>query len=235
MSARRAVIESTDGSGKSTAALEAAETLSKEYATSSISVVDSTGIYRYQAGELANHSWSNIENFEPHQAKSRLATAAKLGIFTVARRAAEGLASRTSDLVIGVRDPYRIDPATYSLVFGPAMINKLPSDTRLKLFNAFTLAPHPELIVHLQSRPEDAHLVAGQNGLLDSHETPENLRIIAEDLPMVLEGYKRLYGARLAEVEALQPNTSQEVAAQIEQLIQPSRTMVFMPELSEAA
>ena len=235
MPAHRAVIESIDGSGKSTAALGAAEVLSGEYAHSSISVVDSTGVYRFQAGEMVSRGWSNIENFEPHQAVSKLAAAAKLGIFTVARRAAESLATRTSDVVIGVRDPYRIDPATYSLVFGPALVNKMSSDARLKLFNSFTLAPHPEMIVHLQSRPEDARLVAGQNGLLDSHETPENLRIIAEDLPMVLEGYKRLYGSRLCEVEALQPATSQEVAAQIEQLMPSRRTAVFIPDLSQAA
>jgi thymidylate kinase len=235
MLAHRAVIESIDGSGKSTAALEAAEALSGEYVSSSISVVDSTGVYRYQAGELVGHSWSNIENLEPHQAKSRLAVAAKLGLFTMARRAAESTAAHTSDLVIGVRDPYRIDPAAYSRVFSPSLFNKLSADARLRMFNAFTLAPHPDVIVHLRSRPEDANLVAGRNGMMDSHETPENLRIIADELPMVLEGYQRLYGSRLAEVEALRPATSQEVAARMEQLVAPRRTAVFIPDISEAA
>jgi hypothetical protein len=103
------------------------------------------------------------------------------------------------------------------------------------MFNAFTLAPHPDVIVHLRSRPEDANLVAGRNGMMDSHETPENLRIIADELPMVLEGYQRLYGSRLAEVEALRPATSQEVAARMEQLVAPRRTAVFIPDISEAA
>lgn len=235
MLARRAVIESIDGSGKSTAALEAAEALSGEYVSSSISVVDSTGVYRYQAGEMVNHSWSDIENLEPHQAKSRLVVAAKLGLFTMARRAAEGAASHTSDLVIGVRDPYRIDPAAYSLIFSPSKFNKLSPDARLRIFNALTMAPHPDVIIHLRTRPEDANLVAGRNGLTDSHETPENLRIIADELPTILNGYQRLYGSQLAEVEALRPTTSQEVAAQFEHLITPNRTSVFIQDISEAA
>jgi thymidylate kinase len=223
---RRAVIESIDGMGKSTAAQAAAQQISEAYPGKHIAVVDSTGVFGYNDGELTSHTWTNMEALEPHQTKSRLLAAAKLGTFTMARRMAEKRALRNSDLVIGVRDPFRVDPATYALVFGPSNVQNVSPVARLRFFDRFATAPHPDTIIHLHSETQKPNVDA-YNGELDSHETPEKLAMIAEELPHVLEGYTRLFGSRIAQVEALRPASSDEVAAQIEPLIAPTNLVHF--------
>lgn len=224
----RIVIESIDGAGKSTTAQETASILSQEYPASYIKVVDSTGVYGYRAGELAEHQWPWLDSLEPHQSK-RLVGAAKLGAFTLARRAAESWMSYSADLVIGVRDPFRIDPATYALVFGPHSVQKMSSEARLRMFNRLTHAPHPDLIVHLDSDKYDATSNIGQRLNPDSHETNEKLKIIANELPLVLSGYSRLYGATVAEIRGLTASTSQETAARVEPFLPNRSTSIYLP------
>jgi thymidylate kinase len=219
MSVPKAVIESIDGTGKSTAAKDAAMSLSDSYRKRNIRVVDSDGVYDYRGGKLKHQGWSWMESLEPHQEKSRLLSAAKLGLFTLTRRAAEAQLSDRPDLVIGVRDPFRIDPAIYSTVFGPSFLKTMSSGVRLILFDYFTTAPHPDMIVNLHSDPHDARPVAGANGQLDSHETPEKLQLVHEEMQEVLGSYGRLFASQVVIVEALRLDTSDQVAAQIEPLL----------------
>jgi len=232
--ARRSVIESIDGAGKTVAAHGTALNLSGVYRDKRIAVVDSTGVYRYQSGELSDQSWTQLENLEPHQSRSKLVIAAKLGAFTLARRMVEGVATRHADLVIGVRDPYRIDPAAYALVFGPSRIRKLSAVARLRMFSSFTNSIHPEIIVHLQTDPLEARPSNDRNNLLDSHETVEKMKIVSDELPLVLAGYKKLFGTEVAQVQALRPSTTDQVTARIEPLLVTSMSNVAVPSLPTA-
>lgn len=225
----RVVIEGIDGGGKSTAAQETALGISENYPSHRIAIVDSTGAYRYFGGELIGQTWSSIESLEPHQATSKLVIAGKLGMFTLARRITENLAARNSDLLIGVRDPFRIDPATYARIFGPTRLNNLSPTTRLRLFNAFTTAPHPEAIIHLRSDLKKVH-PTNSNDELDSHETVEKLQIISDELSLILASYHKLYGSQVVNVEGLQPTTSDEVAAQIEPFVSSRSTIAYSPK-----
>lgn len=217
MSARRAVLESVDGMGKSTAAQDVALRLSENYPNQRITVVDSDGIFRYGRGALTSRTLPWLEKLEPHQTKSKLACASRLGIFTVARRMAEASVTYNSDLVIGVRDPYRIDPAAYSLLFGPSFVKNMSPASRLRLFNGVARAPHPDTIIHLHT-DSAAPMPNTAGDALDPHEAPDKLQIIADELPLIMDSYAKLYGSQVRQVEALQPSTSDMIAAQLEPL-----------------
>lgn len=219
---KRVVIESLDGAGKSTTAEGVALNLSLQYRDERIAVIDSTGVQRFQSGQQVGSSWQRIEGLEPQEGQGRLRTAARLGAFTVARRFAETRAMLGADLVIGVRDPFRIDPATYSVVYGLGKISKMSAEDRLKIFDRFTHSPHPTAIIHLLTDSEKLHIQPCQNGSMAYHETSEKLQLIADELPMVLDAYQSLYGSPIEAVTALRPDTIDNVTACIEPVLQPS-------------
>jgi hypothetical protein len=199
--APKLVFEGISGSGKSSAALDVAGNLSEAYPSSNINVVDSTGIHRYHQGEITSHSWPWLDNLVPEHGKK--GSAMRLGAFTLLRRMADERLSRDTDLTISVRDPFRIDPATYAAIFAPGTLGKLSPERRLSIFNGITSARHPDAVVHLHTTPE----------------TEEKIHIVSEQLPKVLDRYQKIYGIPLIAVEALAPSTFSEIASRVEPFI----------------
>lgn len=214
----RVVIEGVDGCGKSTAAIKAAELLSSNYPHSSVKVVDSSGVYKFKAGEAVKKSWANLDRLIPKAGQSKVGSITSLGAFTTARRLAEGWVSGASDLVISVRDPFRIDPSVYALVYGLPHVRRLDIAGRLRFFNRLTLAPHPVNIVMLEadSRQTRANL---DSRPLDYHETGERMSEIASELPATLDQYCQLYGTGISRVAALRASTADNVAAELEPVL----------------
>jgi len=212
----RVVIEGIDGSGKSTAALRAAELLSSTYPESSVKVVDSSGVHKFARGELTETGWDRIEGIIPKATHSKLRSIAQLGAFTTARRMVEGWLSGSSDLVVSVRDPFRIDPALYATVYEIPGLRRMDLAGRLRFFNRFAMAPHPASVVMLEVDSDVARTKLNSPAL-DYHETGEKMAAVAEQLPVAVSEYARLYGCGIAQVKALQGwETASNVAAQLE-------------------
>ena len=208
-----------DGSGKSTATHHAALQLSKEYEGSAIQVVDSSGIVHYRDGGVTNIQFENIEQLKADESASRLASVGRTALFTSARRTIETLSlMKPNSLTIGVRDPYRVDPATYLPLFIKNG-GKLSPERRLSIFSKLTTAAHPAFIAHLKVDPQEAYTNTVNRGVLDSHETPEGLARAADDLNRVVEAYSYTYSVRSAAVEALRPDTADTLAMHLEEFV----------------
>lgn len=221
----RVSVVGIDGSGKSTAAHNAALQLSEEYPASDIRVVDSAGIVHYREGGVTDIRFPEIEELKAHEGASRLESIARTALFTARRRAAESLSLRDEHaLTIGVRDPYRIDLATYLPLF-IKYGEKISPRRRLALFHGLTTAAHPALVTLLSVHPQKAYEASVNRGVLDSHETPEGLARAAEDLTQVVEAYSNTYTIRATHIEALRPDTSDALAMNIEEFVPGARKM----------
>lgn len=232
--ARRVVIESIDGSGKSTTGLAVAQRLSEEYPESKIKVADSNGVTTFENGEQTKARGRWIESLEPHGG-SKITRLARLGMFTVARRMSESAASHEADLLIGIRDPYRVDPATYAIIFGPKKLRQMSAAGRLALFDKFTHAPDPQLIVRLNANCEQASQKALSRGDTDEHESLEKMQMVAHELPNVINEYSQAWGVPVQTVEALSPQTVDQVSMAIEPFaIRPGNSVFFPSQPQEA-
>lgn len=220
-------IEGLDGCGKSQTAIEAAQKLSEFYPKSKIGVSDSTGLSVYTQGELIIHTYKNIERLEPRKDQSALGKIAYLGAFTLGRRIADYNGIRQTDLLIGVRDPHRIEPAAYSAVYSQAM-RKIPPLRRLKIFDRLTDAPYADTLIRLHASAGAVQENIHKRAAVDPHETAEKLTVIAEELPLILGGYAKLFGSKLHEVEGLCTDTTDSVAESIEPLLGSGRILMPM-------
>lgn len=213
------IIEGLDGSGKSTAAQEVAHTVSQERPTAHIAVTDSTGLYKYKNGELTEHRFSTLAKLEPTDADNSVQTLGKLGVFTAARKYVDYVASQSSDLLISVRDPDRVDPATYASVYLPGLLGKLSATQRLRFFDRFTYSKYPDAIISLTVSPDDAKANISVREERCHHETDESFTQIAEELPLVLRAFTRLYGTPVHEVEGLKHDTAEHAIVKIKPLL----------------
>lgn len=211
---RRVSVIGPDGGGKTTATFQAAQLLSEAYPSQPIQVIDSTGLSIYRDGTLAETRFAGIESIKAKNGER----AAKLrtGLFAAARQAVELLALRNNNaLTIGVRDPYRVDPA--SLL--PALSDRarrLTPEQRLHLFDTMTLAPHQAHITHLNVDPALAYQMAAGRDSLEPHETPEKIAFVAKDLGHVVGAYATRYNIPVTNVAGLQPDTASKLAESIE-------------------
>lgn len=215
------IIGGLDGSGKTTAAQHTARALSGEYPRKRIVVTDSTGMWRFQQGALVEHGAAQLEHHKPMTGASRLRAAVDLGAFTLGRRKLNARAVSDADLVISVRDPHRIDPALYAGIYGPSVLKKLPPHRRLALFGAFTRTSPADAVVHLELPFEDARdaRVARNDVGMQPHETTQNLRIVADELPEMMAAYGSLFGAACITAAAMQPQTADVISASIEHYV----------------
>lgn len=205
------LIEGIDGSGKSTTGYQVAENLSKAHPRAGIHLTDSTGLYAFRHGVLAEHRYSQLSRLEPRGTMSTLSSVAHLGAFAVARRSIDGRV-RESDLHISVRDSHRIDPALYASAYGLWGVARLAPERRLDLFDRLTWAPYASSIVYLQADVDAVKL----DGERDPHETHEKLEMAASELPALIRAYQDLSGGHIAEIKALTPETIDQATTTIE-------------------
>lgn len=224
----RIVIESIDGSGKTTTGLAAAQLLSQQYPKKRIKVADSGGVSSFVGGEQVGHWLPWLEKLEPHNG-SKIKKMGQLAVFTELRRASEAIASHSADLVIGIRDPYRIDPAAYSVIFGPKRMRSMSALSRLTLFDKFTTAPDPDMMVHLEAEYTQVSSNIEARGSHDDHESLGKMLIIAAELPKVMGEYSVLKNVPIENVTALTPRTVEEVATLVEPLIGRGMSQIFIP------
>ncbi len=213
------IIEGLDGSGKSTVAQEVAHVVSEEQPAARVVVTDSTGLYRYKGGELTEHRFSTLAKLEPTDADNTVTTLSKLGIFTTARKYIDHVASHSSDLLISVRDADRVDPATYASVYLPGLLGKLSAAQRLRFFDHFTHSKYPDAIISLTVSPDDAKANISVREERGHHESDESFTQIAEELPLVLRAFTRLYGTPVHDVEGLKHDTAEHAIVKIEPLL----------------
>ena len=195
------VIEGLDGSGKSYTARHTAQDLSELYPRARIGMADSTGLYDYRAGQLVSHKYPKLECIEPVVGEGRLKTVARLGAFTLTRKLIDYQGLRRSDLLISVRDPQRVDPATYSTVYHPGIFGRMSAASRLEFFDRFTNAEYPDAIVDLIVSPERAAMLTAERVATSPHETIDSLEKLSIELPAVLHAYTEAYGVPVLEVE----------------------------------
>lgn len=213
----RVVVEGIDGSGKSTAAFGAAELLSSTYRDIDIRVADSDGVTFYRGGEIINNKLASVERLIASGKVSKIGSAVRSLAFMGARQYSEQFAGHGPDrLVIGVRDPFRVDPAAYSPVLLHERFADISAEKRLKLFSGLTWAAHPKTIAILTVDSAEAYGKAVVRGETDYHETPEKVAIVARELPKVLQAYQDWKGVDIAHVQALTPGTSDQIAAVFE-------------------
>ncbi len=224
---RRIVITGLDGTGKSTTAYEAAMRLSDAHKDSDIRIADSNGITLFKGGEPVGHRAEWLLDMEPTEGQSKLRALGQLGLFTAMRQLTELASYRRDNLVIGVRDPYRIDPATYASIYGPHKLQSLSPEQKLKVFDATALAPHPTAIMHLKGDTDSALEKASERETLSPHETKEAMGKLALELSGVLTAYESLYDRPVVEVPALTPHTTDNMAAQIESYL-PSTKYIYV-------
>lgn len=211
------IIAGLDGTGKSYAAQEAARNISGVYPERTIAVTDSTGFYEFRAGDLTDHRYSRIVDLKPDVNSSKLGSMASLGAFTLSRKVMDYRGMLGSDLLLSVRDSHRIDPATYARVYaGP--IGKLSTTRRLAIFDRLSHSPPAETIIHVRvdAQVAIARVQNRDNATVDRHETPANMGLLAEELPAAVEGYARLFGAHVFDVEGLTNSTVDEITGFLE-------------------
>jgi hypothetical protein len=93
-------------------------------------------------------------------------------------------------------------------------------ESRLRLFDRFTNSAYPDAIIQLVTDPAQSHAnTQNRDMVICPHESEEKLALLAEELPMVLHAFHRLFGSPVHEVAGLQPATAEQTAAQIESLI----------------
>lgn len=214
-----AVIVGLDGSGKSTTARVAAERLSEAYPSKRIKVADSTGLHAYEEGVLKKSYFGKLERLEPCGGVSIMNTCARLGAFTLGRKRVSRQGCRETDLLISVRDPDRIEPATYSAIYANSLAGKISAERRLRFFDRFTRSQYADSIIQLAIDLDplrDRLLERSAGAELDPHESTEKLEIAAAELPAVVDAYNGLFGTDTYEVQALRPDTIDTVAALIE-------------------
>jgi hypothetical protein len=219
----RVVVTGVDGSGKSATTADAARQLSSAYPDSDIRVADSTGLFFFRGGEVASSRFTSLDRMEPSPKASKLETMVRMGAFTVSRQAIEYFSSFSShSLVIGVRDPFRVDLATYMPIIAETPPTLTP-ERRLKLLNKFTKAVHPSLMALLKVDVVDALHNTAVRDFVNQHETPEKITLAAKEYPKVLDAYYTEYDVPYIEVNALKPNSSELLAMAFEEFVPPPK------------
>ncbi len=219
----RVVVTGVDGSGKSATTADAARQLSGAYPDSDIRVADSTGLFLFRGGEVAASHFRDIDRLEPSSKASKVETIVRMGAFTLTRQAIEYFSSHSShSLVIGVRDPFRVDLATYLPVIAQTPPTFTP-EHRLKLLNKFTRAAHPSLMALLKVDVSTAHENTTVRDFINQHETPEKIAHAAKEYPQVLDAYYQLHDVPYVEVNALKPNSAELLAMAFEEFVPPAR------------
>lgn len=216
------VIEGLDGSGKSTTAQDSAISLSELYPDASIGVADSTGLYSYQNGELQDHRYSRLIELEPKAGAGKLHTVGALGAFTLARKFVDYQGLKRSDVLVSVRDPQRVDPAAYSAVYNPGVLGRMSADARLRVFDKVARTGYPDAIIQLTTNPELAQANAtnlAERDFTCPHEDLEKMAILAEELPLVLRAFSRMFDRPVHEVGGLLPSTVEMTVGKIEPLV----------------
>ena len=220
----RVCVLGIDGSGKSTAANEAALSLSEGYPYADIRVADSNGIFWYQGGELVGTRFSHLGEMSPTSESSKMGTILRLAAFTLARQKTEQLFSHApNSLTISVRDPYRIDPSVHTSFFGPEWLRRLPLEQRLYYFDHLTSAPHPSIVAFLEAKTDKALANLGNRAVVYSTETPLRIAAAARALPKAIDAYGEEYGVPSTTIFALKPTTSSRLAETLEEFV-PNRT-----------
>src|SRR3546814_7696027 len=99
----------------------------------------------YREGEPISHHFPHLANLEPHGELPRVVSLAQTGLFAIGRQWTEQfLAHRPNSLTLGVRDPYRIDPAVHVTTLGFDRLQAMSPDRRLRLFHRLPMATHPD-------------------------------------------------------------------------------------------
>lgn len=212
----RITVLGIDGSGKSTAAQNAALLLSSKYPSRPINVVDSSGTTHIKGGEVVatTHSW--IERIKAQEG-DQLATV-RSALFMVARRKIEiDALGNANELTIGVRDPFRIDPAIH-LLHTSRHAARLNPEQRLHLLDRMTIAPHPTHITHLTVDPAEAYVAAARRGTLEPHETPETLSRASREITAMIGAYANS-ATSIGTIAALRPNTADTLAEHLEPFV----------------
>jgi len=210
------IIEGLDGSGKSTAALEAALMLSEQYPEASIDVADSSGLHQFREGRQSDSKFEFVGDQKPTKEMNKLRAAAHLIGFLLVRQHMNNVGAH-SDVLISVRDPDRIDPALYAGAYLSSMLGKLSLENRLKLFDALAIGPHADAVVLLETDLKDVQAkIISRGEANEPHETPEALAKVALELPQSVGLYSELFDANIYSVRGLRPNSSARVAEAVE-------------------
>lgn len=216
----RVVVEGIDGSGKSTMAQQAAALLSRQYPKETIRVADTTSVSSYVGGELAHVLPSRRLELWSASNQPLPVKLAQTGLFAIGRQYSEWSAARHANtLTIGVRDPYRIDPAVHVTTLGIKRLSSMDAEQRLQLFDRFTRAPHPSLVVLMKVDPNAAGENIRLRAIQAAHETPEMLETLAMELPRVIEANDHLFDVPAIEINALKDNTADLLAMVAEEFV----------------
>lgn len=216
----RTAVVGLDGSGKSTAAHGSAQLLSEAHKDRKIIIADSDGVSEYRNGEIVRRRLGVIEKLIPPANVSKLGRVGLSLSFMLARQYSEQLFAHGPDrLVVGVREPFRVEPAAYAPILLSERFSNMSPERRLKLFGYMTRAAHADLIATIDVDAQAAVEKAEGRGEIDYHETPERVAMVAGQLPLVIDAYSRMYGAGLAEVTGLRPDTSDRLAEVLEPFV----------------
>lgn len=215
------VVEGIDGSGKSSTAREIVRELSANYPRHLFRLIDSDGISSFNDDQEIEHRFRRLEKLEHTRLKYGVGKLACLGAFTLARRFVEkrGRGGVPADLVVSVRDPLRISPATYAPILSPNLLGRLTPETRLRLLDRTTFLPPADLIVRLHADIVNVVEKLDYRRVHDEHENAADLSIIDQSLDAVLAAHTELFGTPAITVEALQTDTTAQLIGLIEPLI----------------
>jgi hypothetical protein len=89
-------------------------------------------------------------------------------------------------------------------------------EKRLAIFDHIARSQYPDAIVQLVTAPSEAQDSLSDRDLECQHESPENMELIAQELPLVLRAFTKLYGTPVREVQGLCASTVEATAQVIE-------------------
>jgi hypothetical protein len=215
---RFVALEGLDGSGKSTTAHEAVQQLSEAYPKAIMKLTDSDGIYEYVSGEQRMHCFGHIDELGPQQQHRRAGAMMRLGAFAALRMAIDHVGLR-SDLLVGVRDPHRILPATYSSVMFPGLFGRMSTSARLRLFDAAATVRVPDGVVVMQAEVDALLDNMSGRSVVASHEDPEHMAGLHAELPLVIDAFARQFSRPVHTIEALQQDTTENLVMSLEPFV----------------
>jgi len=204
-------IEGLDGSGKSTTAREVVRRISTDHADSMLTVADSNGLSMYQNGKVIQRRYSRIASQTaeggPGYDDKPINTLQRLSAFVVERRLDHARAIRQSDLLVSVRDPFRIDAALLAGIYSPTL-GRVSAARRLRIFDRLTRSSHADTIIHLDAPPEEViDNVNSRTVEIRPHDTWQSLGRTALELPTIINEYGSRFGTPVMRCVGLQPDT----------------------------
>lgn len=216
-------IEGLDGSGKSTTAREVVRRISTAYTAARIAVADSDGLSTFQNGRIVKRHYSSIASQtaegRPETGDKPVTSLQRLSAFAIGRRQDHAEAVRRSDLLVSVRDPFRIDAAILAGMYSP-MLGRLSAANRLSIFDKLTKTAYADAIIHLEVSAEDViGKVQSRPIEIRPHESVDNISRAAEELPEIIDEYSSRYGTPVMRCLGLQPNTIDSATDTVEALM----------------